>query len=78
MIDKKTMADLCPWVDLDAGQKTTDMGEQATEEFTPTNPQPMGDAVKKESVKTRVTENDLKEVSDSRIARKDNIKIFLQ
>jgi hypothetical protein len=77
MIDKEAMSDSSPGVDLDTGQKTADMGEQTPKEFTFMYPQPVGEAVKEDSVKPRITDNNLKEVSDGWVALNDNLKIFL-
>jgi len=71
MIYEKPAPDLGSGMNLDAGKKPPDMGDQSTEKEHLVSPEPPAGPVKKHRMEPRITEEDLKHASGRRVPFKN-------
>jgi hypothetical protein len=76
VINEEPATYLCPWVDLDPGQKAIDVGEKAAQEKKLVLPQKVGYAMQPESVQARIAADHLPNGLGRRIFIKDGLDIF--
>jgi hypothetical protein len=78
MIDEESGSDLSPRVDFDPGEETAEVGEKAAQKVETVPPQPVGEAMKPDRMKTWVAKEYLDQASGRRIPVEDGSDVSLQ
>jgi len=71
MVNEESGTDLCSRMDLDPREKSGNMREKAGEEMEVTFPEPMGESVKIEGMKTRIAEENFEYTAGRRVSIKN-------
>ncbi len=67
MIDEKARTEHGARMDFDAGQESTDVGDEASESLQSMGPEPVRDAMEEEGMKTRITQEDFEGAASRRV-----------
>jgi hypothetical protein len=65
-------------VDLDTGQKPTDMGDKTSQKKELIDPEPVGNTIDPECVQAGIAEDDFKDVAGGGVPLKDGVYIFAE
>ncbi len=76
VIDEKLAADLRSGMDFNPGQEPADVRYETPKEKKLVTPEPVGDAVDPEGMKSRIAEDDLQGTACRRVTIKNRIDIF--
>jgi hypothetical protein len=78
VIDEEAAADFGAGMDLDAGEKTADVGGEPGEEVEPPQPEAMGQPMEEHGVKPGIAENDFELAAHCRVTLENDLEILLQ
>jgi hypothetical protein len=76
MVNEDAMADGGAGVNLNASEKTRQMGGKAAKEAEAMEPEPMGQTMDPDGVEPRITEKNLQPAAGCRISGKDRLNIL--
>ncbi len=76
MVNEEPSADSRAGVNLDACEQSAGLGNDPRYQRQAEAMQPVGETVQQDSVKPRVTENDLKDALGGRVLTKDRLNLF--
>jgi len=75
VVNEHAGADLRPWVNLDTGKETGQVGNEAGQDGRMVAVQPVGQSVGGESMEARIAEQYFQDVAGRRISLKDDAKV---
>src|SRR5262249_18600448 len=76
MIDKKPTADARSWVDLDTGEKAAELRNHARQQRHTPQVQAVSEPMQQNSVKSGITEQNLKPALGRRISLEDRVELL--